>query len=115
MGRQVLDGEREDKEERSMTYATDIDGASDEESVEASLRDIIIAQGEQETGIFVLLFTPASLHASAGSKDDLAVTVAQVDDAAAELGLDPQRLTLFSEDAYLLQAALGERALPEPA
>jgi hypothetical protein len=41
--------------------------------------------------------------------------VAEVDDTAAELGLDPRRLTLFSEDAYLLQAALGERALPEPA
>ena len=98
-----------------MTHATDIDGASDGQSADASLRDIIIAQGEQETGIFVLLFAPASLHGTAAPDDDLPVAVPEVDDTAAELGLDPRRLTLFSEDAYLLQAAMGERALPEPA
>ena len=78
------------------------------------LRDLIIAQGMQETGIFVLLFT-SDTAAGTGvftGDDGAAETVTR---KAAELGVDTAALTLFSDDAYLLQAALGETFVPEPA
>ena len=82
------------------------------------LRDLIIAQGMEETGIFVLLFTTDTAAGNGGSADaddaanaEAAETVSAL---ATELGVDTQRLTLFSDDAYLLQAALGETFVPEP-
>jgi len=81
-----------------------------------SLRDLIVAQGMQETGIFVLLFTSET---AAASPDDDAATLAasaeMVQRKASELGVDLDRLELFSDDAYLLQAALGEAVAPEAA
>jgi hypothetical protein len=77
------------------------------------LRDLIIAQGMQETGIFVLLFT--SDTAAASSDADGAAAAEVVSDKATELGIDLAGLTLFSDDAYLLQAALGEALAPEAA
>jgi hypothetical protein len=92
------------------------------------LRDLIVAQGMQETGIFVLLFTSDTAAADGGALlDDRAAVhddgaAVREDGAAglvarkaAELGIDTTRLTLFSDDAYLLQAALGEALAPENA
>jgi len=76
------------------------------------LRDLIIAQGMQETGIFVLLFT--SDTAAPNGESDEKGAAELVSRKAAELGVDTATLTLFSDDAYLLQAALGERLAPEP-
>ncbi len=96
-----------------MTDLVDADAASDDPAAQpaaaagpSSLRDIIVGQGLLETGIFVLLFTSETLQAPAGPTEDRAV--AEVDRTAAGLGIDPAQLALFSEDAYLLQAALGE-------
>ena len=87
------------------------------------LRDLIVAQGMEETGIFVLLFTSDTAAGTSESSGDLDSTTSATDVAAvktvsgmaAELGVDTSRLTLFSDDAYLLQAALGETFVPEPA
>jgi hypothetical protein len=84
------------------------------------LRDLIIAQGMQETGIFVLLFTSDTATESGtttGSGKGVADTSAAevVRDKATELGIDVAGLTLFSDDAYLLQAALGETLVPDEA
>jgi hypothetical protein len=76
------------------------------------LRDLIIAQGMQETGIFVLLFTSDTAAASGESADDDRADET-VSSKAAELGVDTAELTLFSDEAYLLQAALGETFVPE--
>lgn len=78
-----------------------------------SLRDLIIAQGMEETGIFVMLFTSttAAGNSEAGRDDGAVETVRR---KAAEVGVDLEGLTLFSDDAYLLQAALGETFVPEP-
>jgi hypothetical protein len=77
------------------------------------LRDLIIAQGMQETGIFVLLFTgdTAAPDSELTRDDGAAETVSR---KAEELGVDTARLTLFSDDAYLLQAGLGETFVPQP-
>jgi hypothetical protein len=83
------------------------------------LRDLIISQGMQETGIFVLLFTSdtAALNNSDANGGDADGTPAAdaVSDKAVELGIDVTGFTLFSDDAYLLQAALGEAVAPDPA
>lgn len=82
------------------------------------LRDLIIAQGMQETGIFVLLFTTDTAAVTRESTRDLDsyadAAAAAVGGMAAELGVDTASLTLFSDDAYLLQAALGETFVPVP-
>ena len=80
------------------------------------LRDLIIAQGMQETGIFVLLFTSdtAAPNGESDDESDEKGAAELVSRKAAELGVDTATLTLFSDDAYLLQAALGERLAPEP-
>ena len=80
-----------------------------------SLRDLIVAQGMQETGIFVLLFTSETAAASPDDAATLAASAEMVQGKASELGVDLDRLELFSDDAYLLQAALGEAAAPEAA
>ena len=78
------------------------------------LRDLIISQGMQETGIFVLLFT-SDTAAGDGSDTDGTPAADAVSHKAAELGIDVAELTLFSDDAYLLQAALGEAVAPDAA
>ena len=81
-----------------------------------SLRDLIVAQGMQETGIFVLLFTSDTAAASPnGDPATLAASAELVHRKAVELGVDLYRLEMFSDDAYLLQAALGEAVAPEAA
>jgi hypothetical protein len=81
-----------------------------------SLRDLIVAQGMQETGIFVLLFTSESAAPKAAADPDVLTPSAElVQRKAAELGVDLERLTMFSDDAYLLQAGLGEAVAPEAA
>ena len=80
-----------------------------------SLRDLIVAQGMQETGIFVLLFTSDTAAAGTNGKaETLDASVELVQRTAAELAVDLDRLEMFSDDAYLLQAALGEAVSPEP-
>ena len=80
-----------------------------------SLRELILAQSALETGIPVLLFTGSSLAPAAAADDPrddgAAVGAALVADTAAALGIDVDRLELFSGDSYLLQATLGERLL----
>jgi hypothetical protein len=85
------------------------------------LRDLIVAQGMEETGIFVLLFTTDTAGNNGSPHDDDdddhaadADAAETVSDMATELGVDTACLTLFSDDAYLLQAALGETFVPEP-
>jgi len=79
------------------------------------LRELIVAQGMQETGIFVLLFT-GETAAATGDADNPRVSQADVvEGKAAELGVDLDSVALFSDDAYLLQAALGESVVPESA
>jgi hypothetical protein len=81
-----------------------------------SLRDLIVAQGMQETGIFVLLFTSETAAPSPNARPDTLTPSAElVQRKAAELGVDLERLTMFSDDAYLLQAGLGEAVAPEAA
>lgn len=78
------------------------------------LRELIVAQGLQETGIFVLLFTGETSSAIAEAGDARISRQAElVQRKADELGVDMQSLELFSDEAYLLQAALGETVLPE--
>lgn len=80
------------------------------------LRELIVAQGMQETGIFVLLFTSETVAATGTAAEvGRSQAVDLVEGKAGELGIDPVSLTLFSDDAYLLQAALGEAAAPENA
>jgi len=76
------------------------------------LRDLIIAQGMQETGIFVLLFTSETASVTPGDLDAAAAGDV-VRAKAADLGIDAAGLTLYSDDAYLLQAGLGEALVPE--
>lgn len=99
-----------------MTYLFDADDDLQDGPPTAPepLRDLIIAQGMQETGIFVLLFTSDTAAAS-GSDADGTAAAGVVSDKATELGIDLAGLTLFSDDAYLLQAALGEALAPEAA
>ena len=82
------------------------------------LRDLIVAQGMEETGIFVLLFTTDTAAGNGGAADDDDANAADAAETvrtmAAELAVDTRSLTLFSDDAYLLQAALGETFVPEP-
>jgi len=78
------------------------------------LRELIVAQGMQEAGIFVLLFTNATAAAE-GAGDSAGQQPETVSRTAEELGVDLDALDLFSDDAYLLQAALGETFVPEPA
>jgi hypothetical protein len=81
-----------------------------------SLRDLIIAQGMQETGIFVLLFTSETAEPGADADPESVTRSAEaVQRKADELGVDLDALTLFSDDAYLLQAGLGEVLAGEPA
>ena len=90
----------------------DADQELNEPVSEWPLRDFILAQGLLGTAIPVLLFTSEHLaaaeqSAAPGARPELVVETAN------RLGLNPERLTLFSDDAYLLQTALGERLLPE--
>jgi len=80
------------------------------------LRELIVAQGLQETGIFVLLFSSKTMTAT-GDADDARISrqADLVQRKADELGVDLESVTLFSDDAYLLQAALGEAVVPETA
>ena len=90
----------------------DADQDLDEPVTEWPLRDFIMAQGLLGTAIPVLLFTFEHLAAA----EQAAAPAAHPElvlETASRLGLDPQQLTLFSDDAYLLQTALGERMLPE--
>lgn len=81
-----------------------------------SLRDLIVAQGMQETGIFVLLFTSETTAPDADADPVTRTASAEaVHRKAAELGVDVDRLEMYSDDAYLLQAALGEAVAPEAA
>lgn len=96
-----------------MTCLIDADDLKDGPPTDKQpLREIILAQGLQETGIFVLLFTSETAKgdgAQAGQAADL------VERRASELGVDMDTLTLFSDHAYLLQATLGEAALDRTA
>lgn len=95
-----------------MTYVGDPDDNSGALPPAAeSLRDLVLAQGQQETGIFVLLFTSESASGDAGHGNGHE-SVQLVGRLADELGVDEDSLQLFSHDAYVLQAALGEASLP---
>jgi len=78
------------------------------------LRELIVAQGMRETGIFVLLFTSATSTVTADAGAPVSEQPDVVSHTAAELGVDLDSLALFSDEAYLLQAALGETCVPEP-
>ena len=99
-----------------MTYLFDADDELQDGPLTGPepLRDLIISQGMQETGIFVLLFTSDTAAPNGGDADGRPAVDA-VSDKAVELGIEVTRLTLFSDDAYLLQAALGEAVAPDPA
>ena len=70
------------------------------------LRRLVLAQFHEPGGAAVQLFTTATLRGG-WDRGRAAAVVA----TAADLGLDLDRVELFSADAYLLQSALGERAL----
>lgn len=94
-----------------MTYLSDADDHGEGGSrAPEPLRELILAQGRQETGIFVLLFTSSSASGDAAVGDAAAAQL--VERLAIELGVDLQSTHLFSPDAYALQAALGEASLP---
>lgn len=101
-----------------MTYLFDADDdVQDGPPTELEpLRELIVAQGMQEKGIFVLLFT-SETAAATGEADDPRIRQQAdvVEGKAAELGVDLDSVALFSDDAYLLQAALGESVVPESA
>lgn len=78
------------------------------------LRDLIVAQGAQETGIFVLLFSTATAAEAVDVSEQHTQATELVERKAAELGVDLAGLALFSDEAYLLQATLGEAAVPDP-
>jgi hypothetical protein len=98
-----------------VTYLFDADDLQDGPQTEPEpLRDLIVAQGMQETGIFVLLFTSETTAASGDSADPRFRRAADlVERKAGELAVNLSSLSLFSDEAYLLQAALGEAVTPE--
>ena len=72
------------------------------------LRRLILGQSVTGAAVPMVLFSDDTLAAGddpAGAPED----VAQI---AADLGIDPETLGLFSYDAYRLQSALGERLDP---
>jgi len=96
-------------------YDADDEAQDGPQTAPDSLRDLIVAQGMQETGIFVLLFTSETAAGPDDVTETLAASAELVQRKATELGVDLGRLGLFSDDAYLLQAALGEAVAPEAA
>ena len=74
-----------------------------------SLRRLILGQSVSGTAVPMLLFSDDTI---AGAGADDAGHPENVARAAAELGLDPDELSLFSYDAYRLQSALGTELAP---
>jgi hypothetical protein len=93
-----------------VTYVPESDEGILDPPTGSSLRDVIVAQGLMETGIFVLLFTSDTVEPTVSTQSQSA---ALVDATADRLGVDRHGLKLYSPDAYLVQAALGEAVLDQ--
>jgi hypothetical protein len=68
------------------------------------LRRLVLAQFHEPGGAAIRLLTSATVGTDPFRAGEVAA-------AARALGLDPDRVELFSDDAYLLQSALGEQTL----
>jgi hypothetical protein len=78
------------------------------ETGSTSLKRMILGQSMEATAIPMVLFSSDTL-AAGGAPEGQPEAVTR---AAAELGIDLDRLQLFSYDAYRLQSAIGEGLTP---